>query len=141
MIEVIIGIFVGLWAFGKVTTRAGGKNLSNATTNKALRVLNIPESVFYAGSRAFIKGFGIRPSDVADVRYFPGACSVDELPVPIRGCVEKLYLEGDSRGVEVPGLLYRKEDVKPGWAIYFALVAPEGVNPYVVTFVDRLYSS
>jgi len=86
---------------------------------------------------AFLKGFGIRPEFVTDVARYATAGTIDTFPVAVRTALQRLFTEGALKGTEVVGILFRKEPLPEGQAIYFAMVYPPRQEPYVAAFVDR----
>jgi len=88
-------------------------------------------------STSFVKGFGVNPQAVQDIRVYARLGALEHLPSGIVALLQDLYQRGTAVGSEMMELLFHGRALKEGEAIYFALIeaAPE---PRVVAFVDRL---
>lgn len=91
----------------------------------------------YLRSTGFVKGFGVNPQSVQDIRVYAHFGAVEHFPSAIVTLLQDLYQRGTAVGSEMMELLFHGRALKEGEAIYFALIeaAPE---PRVVAFVDRL---
>jgi len=91
----------------------------------------------YLRSTGFVKGFGMNPQSVQDIRVYAHLGALDRFPSAIVALLQDLYQRGTAVGAEMMEVLFHGRALKEGEAIYFALVdtAPE---PRVVAFVDRL---
>jgi len=86
---------------------------------------------------SIVKGFGVNPQSVQDIRVYAHFGAVEHFPSAIVALLQDLYQRGTAVGSEMMELLFHGRALKEGEAIYFALIeaAPE---PRVVAFVDRL---
>jgi len=91
----------------------------------------------YFRSNKFVKGFGVNPQLVQDIRVYSRLGAVDKFPAAVVALLHDLYLRGGALGSEVMELLFHGRALKEGEAVYFALLdaRPE---PRVVAFVDKL---
>jgi hypothetical protein len=91
----------------------------------------------YLRSTGFVKGFGVNPKSVQDIRVYARFGALEHFPSAIVALLQDLYQRGTAVGSEMMELLFHGRALKEGEAIYFALVdaAPE---PRVIAFVDRL---
>ena len=88
-------------------------------------------------STGFVKGFGMNPQSVQDIRVYAHFGAVENFPTAIVALLQDLYQRGTAVGSEMMELLFHGRGLKEGEAVYFALIeaAPE---PRVVAFIDRL---
>ncbi len=85
----------------------------------------------------FLKGFGVNPHQLADLRIFSHFGGFEQFPETIRALLRELHAAGCAVGPLVMEMLFHGRGLKEGEAVYFALV--EGrQEPHVVAFVDRL---
>ena len=91
----------------------------------------------YLRSTGFVKGFGMNPQSVQDIRVYTHFGAVEHFPSAIVALLQDLYQRGTAVGSEMMEVLFHGRALKEGEAIYFALIdaAPE---PRVIAFVDRL---
>jgi hypothetical protein len=91
----------------------------------------------YLRSTGFVKGFGVNPQSVQDIRVYAHLGAVEHFPSAIVALLQDLYQRGTAVGSEMMELLFHGRALKEGEAIYFTLIeaAPE---PRVVAFIDRL---
>jgi hypothetical protein len=91
----------------------------------------------YFRNNKFVKGFGVNPQHVQDIRVYSRLGAVENFPAAVVAMLHDLYLRGGAVGAEVMELLFHGRALKEGEAVYFALldVKPE---PRVVAFVDKL---
>jgi len=84
-----------------------------------------------------VKGFGVNPQSVQDIRVYAHFGAVEHFPSAIVALLQDLYQRGTAVGSEMMELLFHGRALKEGEAIYFTLIeaAPE---PRVVAFIDRL---
>jgi hypothetical protein len=89
-------------------------------------------------STGFVKGFGVNPLALQDLRVYAHFGSLEQFPATIVSMLRDLYEKGTAVGTEITALLFHGRGLREGEAIYFALVdaAPE---PRIVAFVDRLH--
>ncbi|HET9042632.1 MAG TPA: hypothetical protein VFN70_05750, partial [Burkholderiales bacterium] len=88
-------------------------------------------------STGFVKGFGVNPLTLQDIRVYSHFGSVEQFPEAIATMLRDLYARGTAVGIDMMELLFHGRGLREGEAVYFALVdaAPE---PRVVAFVDKL---
>jgi hypothetical protein len=91
----------------------------------------------YLRSTGFVKGFGVNPKAVQDIRVYARFGALEHFPSAIVALLQDLYQRGTAVGSDMMELLFHGRALKEGEAVYFALVdaAPE---PRVIAFVDRL---
>ena len=91
----------------------------------------------YLRSTGFVKGFGMNPQSVQDIRVYARLGALEHIPSAIVALLQDLYQRGTAVGSEMMELLFHGRALKEGEAIYFALIeaTPE---PRVVAFIDRL---
>lgn len=91
----------------------------------------------YLRSTGFVKGFGVNPQSVQDIRVYAHFGAVEHFPSAIVALLQDLYQRGTAVGSEMMEVLFHGRALKEGEAIYFALIdaTPE---PRVIAFVDRL---
>jgi len=87
--------------------------------------------------KAFVKGFGVQPQTVHDIRTFSHFGRLEDFPVTVVARLRELYDRGCAVGTDVMGLLCHGRGLRQGEALYFALVEAKP-EPRVVAFVDRL---
>jgi len=89
-------------------------------------------------STGFVKGFGVNPLALQDLRVFTHLGGLEQVPATIVSMLRDLYEKGTAVGTEITALLFHGRGLREGEAVYFALVdaAPE---PRIVAFVDRLH--
>lgn len=85
----------------------------------------------------FVKGFGVNPHAVEDMRVYACMGRFDQFPKSIQSFLQDLHDAGGAVGAGIMELLYHGRRLGDGEAVYFALVQ-SGTEPRVVTFVDRL---
>jgi hypothetical protein len=88
-------------------------------------------------STKFVKGFGVNPQALQDLRIYAHFGSLEQFPDAIAAMLRDLYERGTAVGTDMMELLFHGRSLREGEAVYFALVdaAPE---PRVVAFVDKL---
>jgi hypothetical protein len=88
-------------------------------------------------STKFVKGFGVNPQNLQDIRIYAHFGSLEQFPEIIAAMLRDLYERGTAVGTDMMELLFHGRSLREGEAVYFALVdaAPE---PRVVAFVDKL---
>jgi hypothetical protein len=85
----------------------------------------------------FVKGFGVNPQQVADLRTFSHFGRFEQFPAAIRSLIAELHEAGCAVGPTIMEMLFHGRGLQEGEAVYFALV--EGrQEPHVVAFVDQL---
>jgi hypothetical protein len=85
----------------------------------------------------FVKGFGVNPQRLADLRVYAHFGSYERFPESIRGLLAELHQAGCAVGTTIVDLMFHGRGLGEGEAVYFALV-DEAREPHVVAFVDRL---
>lgn len=91
----------------------------------------------YFRSNKFVKGFGVNPQLVQDIRVYSRLGAVENFPVTVVALLHDLYLRGGALGAEIMELLFHGRALKEGEAVYFALLDAKP-EPRVVAFVDKL---
>ncbi len=91
----------------------------------------------YFRSNKFVKGFGVNPQLVQDIRVYSRLGLVEHFPAAVVALLHDLYLRGGAVGSEVMELLFHGRALKEGEAVYFALLDAKP-EPRVVAFVDKL---
>lgn len=88
-------------------------------------------------STAFVKGFGVNPQSVQDIRIYAQFGGVEHFPAAMTAALHDLYRRGSALGSDIMQVLFHGRTLRDGEAVYFALLeaTPE---PRVVAFVDRL---
>lgn len=87
--------------------------------------------------KKFVKGFGVNPIAVQDLRIYARMGGFEQFPASLRSFIRDLHDSGSAVGTGIMELLFHGRPLDQGEAVYFALVASGG-EPRVVTFVDRL---
>jgi hypothetical protein len=85
----------------------------------------------------FVKGFGVNPQRVADLRIYAHFGRYENFPDSIRKLLGELHLSGCAVGPGIMELMFHGRGLAEGEAVYFALVE-DARDPHVVAFVDRL---
>jgi hypothetical protein len=91
----------------------------------------------YFRSNKFVKGFGVNPQLVKDIRVYSHLGAVESFPAAVVHLLHDLYLRGGALGSEVMEMLFHGRALKEGEAVYFALLDAKP-EPRVVAFVDKL---
>jgi hypothetical protein len=91
----------------------------------------------YFRSNKFVKGFGVNPQLVKDIRVYSHFGAVESFPAAVVHLLHDLYLRGGALGSEVMEMLFHGRALKEGEALYFALLDAKP-EPRVVAFVDKL---
>jgi hypothetical protein len=91
----------------------------------------------YFRSNKFVKGFGVNPQLVQDIRVYSRLGAVENFPAAVAHLLQELYLRGGALGSEVMEMLFHGRALKEGEAVYFALLDAKP-EPRVVAFVDKL---
>jgi len=88
-------------------------------------------------STSFVKGFGVNPLTLQDIRVYSHFGQLEQFPEAITTMLRDLYDRGTAVGIDLMEMLFHGRPLREGEAVYFALVdaAPE---PRVVAFVDKL---
>lgn len=121
------------------TPQAGAEQITAAANPAVRRVLKLEETEPFEGSLGFLKGFGINPSSVGDLRLFRGTgLGLDSFPERVRKCLTTSYQAGLGRGLEVPALLTGTRPLASDEAVYFALVERPQSAGAIVTFIDKV---
>ena len=87
--------------------------------------------------KKFVKGFGVNPLAVQDLRVYACMGRLEEFPASVRSFLHELHDTGCALGTGIMELLFHGRPLDEGEAVYFALVQ-SGAEPRIVTFVDRL---
>jgi hypothetical protein len=131
--------------FEQATSQAGLRTTpdqpqSGETQRPSLRLSIEGTQRPYLRSTGFVKGFGMNPQAVKDIRVYAHFGAVENFPSAIVALLRDLYQRGGAVGSDMMQVLFHGRALKEGEAIYFALIeaAPE---PRVVAFVDRLRST
>lgn len=91
-----------------------------------------------AGSHGFVKGFGLDPANLKDLRMVR-ADSPGHLPEAIGTMLAELHTAGRALGADIMELIHFDRPLAGDQAVYFALVQPGATaEPQVVAFVDRI---
>ncbi len=85
----------------------------------------------------FVKGYGVNPQRVADLRVYAHLGRFEQFPDAVREALAELHRSGQALGTGVMELMFHGRRLAEGEAVYFALVE-DGADPRVVAFVDRL---
>jgi len=88
-------------------------------------------------NKQFVKGFGVNPVTVQDMRVYACMGCFDQFPESMQSFLRDLHDTGSALGAGIMELLFHGRRLGAGEAVYFALVQ-SGTEPRVVTFVDRL---
>jgi len=88
-------------------------------------------------NKQFVKGFGVNPVAVQDMRVYACMGRFDQFPESMQSFLRDLHDTGSALGAGIMELLFHGRRLGAGEAVYFALVQ-SGAEPRVVTFVDRL---
>jgi hypothetical protein len=91
----------------------------------------------YLRSTGFVKGFGLNPKTVQDIRVYTRLGALEHFPSAIADLLRDLYQRGTAVGADMMEVLFHGRALKEGEAIYFTLVDCTPA-PRVVAFVDRL---
>lgn len=154
IIAIVVAVALTVWARGRtknnqVSDKQGAAESrmphASADQNSAQasqvvrRVLKLEETEPFEGSLGFLKGFGINPSAVGDLRIFRGSgLGLDSFPERVRKCLTTSYQAGLGRGLEVPALLAGNRTLASDEAVYFALVERPQSAGAIVTFIDKV---
>jgi hypothetical protein len=88
--------------------------------------------------RGFVRGFGLRPERLIELRSYAGAGDISSFPEHVSGCLRLQYREGLAYGVETMQLVCQGGELMEGQALYFALVSTGPVEyPPIIVFVDK----
>lgn len=87
--------------------------------------------------KKFVKGFGVNPVAVHDLRVYACMGRFEQFPETVRAFIADLHAAGCAVGTGIMELMFHGRPLDEGEAVYFALVEA-GDEPRVVTFVDRL---
>lgn len=93
--------------------------------------------------RRFLRGLGLDPARIDEIRVYATPGALDTFPVPLRECVESLFAQGRCRGPGLAALATGARELRIGEQLYIARVAParggqaDG-EPELVAFVDRV---
>jgi hypothetical protein len=87
--------------------------------------------------KKFVKGFGVNPLAVQDMRVYACMGRFDQFPDSMQTFLRDLHDAGSAVGAGIMELLFHGRRLGAGEAVYFALVQI-GPEPKVVTFLDRL---
>jgi hypothetical protein len=87
--------------------------------------------------KKFVKGFGVNPLAVQDMRVYACMGRFDQFPESMQMFLHDLHDAGSAVGTGIMELLFHGRHLNVGEAVYFALVQ-SGPEPRVVTFLDRL---
>jgi hypothetical protein len=85
----------------------------------------------------FVKGYGLNPQRLADLRVYARFGRYDQFPESIRRLLAELHDAGCAVGTTIMELMFHGRGLGEGEAVYFALVE-DTREPHVVAFVDRL---
>lgn len=88
-------------------------------------------------NKQFVKGFGVNPLSVQDMRVYASMGRFDQFPESMQSFLRDLHDAGSAVGAGIMELLFHERRLGDGEAVYFALVQ-SGTGPRVVTFIDRL---
>ncbi len=88
-------------------------------------------------NKQFMKGFGVNPVAVQDMRVYACMGRFDQFPESMQSFLRDLHDAGSALGSGIMELLFHGRRLGDGEAVYFALVQT-GTAPRVVTFIDRL---
>jgi len=88
-------------------------------------------------NKQFVKGFGVNPISVQDMRVYASVGRFDQFPESMQSFLRDLHEAGGAVGAGIMELLFHDRRLGDGEAVYFALVQ-SGSEPRVVTFIDRL---
>ncbi len=91
----------------------------------------------YFRSNKFVKGFGVNPQLVHDIRVYSRFGALEHFPTAVVHLLHDLYLRGGALGAEIMEMLFHGRALKEGEAVYFALLDGRP-GPRVVAFVDKL---
>lgn len=86
----------------------------------------------------FVKGYGVDPQRLADLRVYAHLGRFEQFPASIRQLLQELHHGGCTLGAGIMEVMFHQRRLGEGEAIYFALV--EGGEPQILAFVDRLRS-
>jgi hypothetical protein len=89
-------------------------------------------------STRFLRGRGIEPRRLCDVRVFVPNSDLETVPPNIAAVLGDLHERGWMIGADTMHLLFHGRGLRAGEALYFALV-DDVREPKVVAFVDRLF--
>jgi hypothetical protein len=84
-----------------------------------------------------VKGFGVNPKSVQDIRIYSRFGVLEQFPAAMVAVLQELYMKGTAVGTDIMELLFHGRALKEGEAVYFALIEAKP-EPRVVAFVDRL---
>ena len=87
--------------------------------------------------KKFVKGFGVSPLAVQDMRVYACMGRFDQFPESMQSFLRDLHDAGSAVGAGIMELLFHGRQLAASEAVYFALVQ-SGHEPRVVTFIDRL---
>ena len=85
----------------------------------------------------FVKGFGLQPERLADLRVYAGLGRFDAFPESIRALLGELHAAGCAVGNGIVDVMFHDRELAANEAIYFALVE-NGADSHVVAYVDRM---
>lgn len=118
---------------------AGASRPAAASPPKQVLHLTLADTQPFQGNTDFLRGFAVPKQLVADLRYFCSNSPLTErqLPSAVRNCVSTCYSEGHGRSWELAQFMTGYEALRPSQALYFALIAPPSMTPFIVTFLAK----
>ena len=123
------------WGLGKTPAAAGAAPAEAPRPRPRLAIEGTQRPRI--GNVKFLKGFGVNPQRVADLRIYAHFGRFEQFPQSIRGALAELHASGAAVGTTIMQLMFHGRGLAEGEAIYFALVE-ESREPHIVAFVDRL---
>jgi hypothetical protein len=88
------------------------------------------------GSTGFVKGYGVDPRRLADLRVYAHLGRFEQFPESIRTLLDELHRSGCALGTGIMEIMFHQRRLAEGEAVYFALV--DGGDRQILAFVDRL---
>lgn len=86
------------------------------------KVLKVDGTEAVEGSIAFVKGYGVDPSEVLDVRRYVAEHDEQDPPGRVLDCLQRSHGDGFTRGVEAAQVAERVRRLRRGETVYFILV-------------------
>ncbi len=121
------------WGLGRAPAAAPGA----APAPRARPQLAIDGTQRTATARAgFVKGYGVDPRRLADLRVYAHLGRFEQFPESIREILDELHRSGCTLGTGIMEIMFHQRRLAEGEAVYFALV--DGSDPQILAFVDRL---
>ena len=137
----IVGAIAVNTAIKKVFKTAPAANAAdNAQAPRSTKRLCIEGTTSLLGKDlGFLKGFGLKQADMADVVMYDKLGSLESFPADVINCLAACYQNGACRGIEAAQVAINQRTLESNEAMYFALRHVSGNSPEIYAFVDKAH--